>query len=68
MIEDSFARGDHTYDLGPGYLECKRYWQTETRSSYRVTHFARSPAAQLVRAKRSVDRWLGRSGPLPTGK
>jgi CelD/BcsL family acetyltransferase involved in cellulose biosynthesis len=59
MIEDCFARGDHTYDLGPGYLDCKRYWATETRYGYRYTHFpGRVPVAQLVRAKRSIQRWL----------
>ena len=61
MIEDCFARGDHTYDLGPGYLDCKRHWQTSTRWSFRYTHFAgRAPLAQLARIKRGVGRWLGR--------
>jgi len=61
MIEDCFARGDHTYDLGTDYLEAKRYWLTETRSSYRYTHFsAGAPWAQLVRAKRGVQRWFGK--------
>jgi CelD/BcsL family acetyltransferase involved in cellulose biosynthesis len=60
MIEDCFARGDRTYDLGPGYAECKRYWQTETRFGYRYTHFpSHVPIAQLVRAKRSMRRLLG---------
>jgi CelD/BcsL family acetyltransferase involved in cellulose biosynthesis len=60
MIEDCFARGDHTYDLGPGYPQCKRYWQTQTRYGYRYTHFpSYVPWAQLVRAKRSAQRWLG---------
>ncbi len=61
MIEDCFTRGDRTYDLGTGYLECKRYWLTDVRSSYRYTHFsAAAPWAQLVRAKRGVQRWLGK--------
>jgi CelD/BcsL family acetyltransferase involved in cellulose biosynthesis len=60
MIEDSFVRGDHTYDLGQSYLECKRYWQTHARCSYRYTHFAPgAPLAQLTRAKRRVERWIG---------
>jgi CelD/BcsL family acetyltransferase involved in cellulose biosynthesis len=63
MIEDSFNRGDRTYNLGPGYLECKRYWLTETRPSFRYTHFpAAAPVAQLVRAKRSLQRmWYGQT-------
>ncbi|HEV3137558.1 MAG TPA: GNAT family N-acetyltransferase [Pirellulales bacterium] len=61
MIEDSFARGDHTYDLGPDYLACKRHWQTHTQGGYRFTHFApRAPVAQLVRAKRKLQGWFGR--------
>jgi CelD/BcsL family acetyltransferase involved in cellulose biosynthesis len=63
MIEDSFARGDHTYDLGPDYLDCKRPWLTETRESYRYTHFAAEPVAQLARVKRSFGRlWAAARG------
>ena len=59
MIEDSFIRGDRIYDLGPGYLECKRYWLTETRDAWRFTHFAAAaPVAQLMRARRTATRWL----------
>ncbi len=59
MIEDSFRRGDHTYDLGPDYLECKRHWLTETRRAWRYTHFAAgAPIAQLIRARRTAKRWL----------
>ncbi len=65
MIADSFARGDQTYDLGPGYLDCKRYWLTDARSSYRYTHFpAKVPVARLMRAKRGIERWW-RGGRLP---
>ena len=68
MIDDCFARGDHTYDLGTGYLECKRYWLTDVRSSYRYTHFsAGAPWAQLVRAKRGVQRWFGKRKRRPVG-
>jgi CelD/BcsL family acetyltransferase involved in cellulose biosynthesis len=60
MIEDSFARGDRFYDLGADYLDCKRYWQTRTRTTYRYTHFAKSaPAAQLARVKRELRRLIG---------
>jgi CelD/BcsL family acetyltransferase involved in cellulose biosynthesis len=59
MIEDCCVRGDHTYDLGPGYLECKRAWQTHLQCSYRYTHFRHDvPRAQLARMARSVQRWL----------
>ncbi len=63
MIEDCFSLGDRTYDLGPGYLDCKRHWATETRYSRRYTHFpSRVPLAQLVRAKRGIQRWLSGAG------
>jgi CelD/BcsL family acetyltransferase involved in cellulose biosynthesis len=58
MIEDSFARGDHTYDLGPDYEQCKQPWRTEARQAYRYTHFAAEPVAQLARVKRGIGRWL----------
>jgi CelD/BcsL family acetyltransferase involved in cellulose biosynthesis len=69
MIADSFARGDHLYDLGPGYLDCKRYWLTDARASYRYTHFpAHVPVARLMQAKRGIERWW-RGGRQPaTGK
>lgn len=57
MIEDSFARGDRTYDLGAGYLECKRHWQSEIRYSHRYTYFPRAPVAQMVRVKRQIERY-----------
>ncbi|HEX3725646.1 MAG TPA: GNAT family N-acetyltransferase [Pirellulales bacterium] len=64
MIEDSLARGDRLYDLGPDYLDCKRYWQTHTQASYRCTHFARgAPVAQLARWKRRFEQWLGEKAP-----
>ncbi len=55
MIADSFQRGDRLYDLGPGYLDCKRYWQTELRQSIRYTYFPPAPRAQLVRVKRQLE-------------
>jgi len=52
-LQDSVQRGDHTYDMGGEYLNCKRYWHTGLRSSYRLTHYpALAPRAQLLRLKR----------------
>lgn len=70
MIAGSFARGDHTYDLGAGYLDCKRYWMTEARPSFRYTHFPRNvPVARLMQAKRKLERWWrGGQRPVPLGK
>ncbi len=58
-IEDSFARGDHTYDAGPGSLDCKRQLWTRLQPIYRYSYYR--PAAwraQLVRLKRWADGWL----------
>jgi len=53
VLEDSFRRGDHLYDMGAGSLECKRHWETSEVTSYRYTHFpATVPRAQLLRMKR----------------
>lgn len=55
VLQDSFRRGDRFYDMGVGYLEVKRHWQTSVTTSYRYTHFPATVArAQLLRMK----RWL----------
>lgn len=62
MIEDSFRRGDHAFDLGPASLDCKRHWQTSVESSYRYSYFAsRAPRVQALRAKRYLKNWLARA-------
>lgn len=59
MMEDSFARGDHTFDLGPGSLDCKRPWQTSVETSYRYTYFAPGGArAQALRLKCQLKQWF----------
>ena len=55
MIEDSFERGDHLIDLGPGSLEAKRQWATRVQTSYHNPHYAPLKVkAQALRLK----RWL----------
>jgi len=58
MIRDSFARGDHTYDLGAEYLSCKRFWPTHVVSSYRYTYFPPRVRPQVLRLKRGLESWL----------
>lgn len=58
MIRDCFERCDHTYDLGPDYLECKRYWLTDVRPICRYTWFPPTPRAQLLRLKRGIAGWF----------
>jgi CelD/BcsL family acetyltransferase involved in cellulose biosynthesis len=61
VLEDSFRRGDRSYDMGAGSLDSKRPWQTSLATSYRYTHFPlASPRTQLIRAKRwLVERFAG---------
>ena len=57
MLEDGFRRGDSCYDLGVGYHDSKRHWQTGLATSYRFTHFpAVVVRAQLLR----LNRWVRR--------
>ena len=39
VLQDGTRRGDHSYDLGVGYHDSKRHWQTRLATSYRFTHF-----------------------------
>ena len=55
MIEDSFERGDHLIDLGPGSLEVKRHWATRIQTSYHYPHYA--PLRVKAQALR-LKRWL----------
>ena len=69
MIADSFARGDHLYNLGPGYLDCKRYWLTEARPSLRFSHFPSDvPVARLMEVKRRFEHWWRAGRMQPTSK
>ena len=53
VLEESYASGDHLYDMGVGSLDYKRNWQTSPVTSYRYTHFPTAdPRAQLLRVKR----------------
>lgn len=59
MIEDGFARGDHTFDLGPGSLDCKKPWQTSVETSYRYTYFAPGGVrAQALKLKCQLKKLL----------
>lgn len=59
MLEDGAARGDQTVDLGPDYLQTKRYWQSFQRHSYRYLYYPRSnPRAQALHLGRWVRQHL----------
>ncbi len=66
-IADCFARGDRLYDLGAGYLPCKRYWLNQMEESQTFTWFSpRAPRAQLLRAKARHGQ-LAESSPPKSG-
>ena len=61
MLQDSFERGDHTFDLGPASLACKKPWQTSVETSCRYTYFAPGVlCAQALRIKSHLKKWLVR--------
>lgn len=61
MVAESFARGDHTMELGHDFMYWKRVWVTHFRPVYRYVHFPiTSVRAQLVRTKRALVRRLRR--------
>jgi hypothetical protein len=56
-LQICFERGDHSYDLGVGYHDTKRQWQTSIATSYRLTYFPPMVfRAQLLR----LNRWIRR--------
>ncbi len=60
MIEDSCRRGDKLIDLGPDYLDCKRYWLTRLQPAYHYTHYRFSGMrAQALRIKQIIHQWMG---------
>ncbi|MBI1902126.1 MAG: GNAT family N-acetyltransferase [Planctomycetia bacterium] len=71
-LRDSFQRNDHTYDMGPGSLECKRHLWSRVQPVYRYSFYRPTGIrAQLVRFKRLADGWLAsrraeRKGAAPT--
>jgi CelD/BcsL family acetyltransferase involved in cellulose biosynthesis len=57
-IQDSFERGDTSYDLGPGDSRLERELKTRTETSYRLTHVPiGSWRSQAVRWARWAKKW-----------
>lgn len=57
-LRDSMGRGDVLYDLGPGSLECKRYWASQVRPVHQFSYYRPTSArGQFVRLKRRVRTW-----------
>jgi CelD/BcsL family acetyltransferase involved in cellulose biosynthesis len=53
-LRDSFARGDHIYDLGVGSLESKEPFQTRLAAIFRFSYF---PSLRLQSQLLRVKRW-----------
>lgn len=71
MIEDSFARGDASIDMGIGDYSFKRRFRTDTTTSYRVSCYPLTAwRSQGVRLTRWVKDRLqnGEAKKSPTGK
>jgi CelD/BcsL family acetyltransferase involved in cellulose biosynthesis len=66
-LEDSFARGDLLYDLGPGALEIKRHWTTRLANSRRQTYYRLTPRAQGLRLKQAWRGWVTGGAAKETG-
>lgn len=67
MIQDSFNRGDHTFDFLPDCLKAKLPWQTSVDVGYRYTNFPSSfGKAGLLRLKRWFDREVRKQTIVPT--
>jgi CelD/BcsL family acetyltransferase involved in cellulose biosynthesis len=60
MLEDCFARGDHTFNLGPSSFAHTQPWQTSVETSYRYTYFSGGTRAQALRIKSRLKQWLMR--------
>ena len=59
MLQDSFERGDTSFQFNPRDSGSLADWKTSTVRSYRYTHFARIvPKAQMLRFKHCVGSWL----------
>ena len=56
-IQDSFARGDHLYELGPDAEESKRQLRTRLEPIWQYTHYPRCVRSQLMRCKAVASSW-----------
>jgi CelD/BcsL family acetyltransferase involved in cellulose biosynthesis len=56
-IQDSFARGDHIYELGPDAEETKRQLRTRLEPIWQYTHYPRTVRSQLLRWKAVASSW-----------
>ena len=65
-IQDSFGRGDHTYELGPDAEESKRQLRTRLEPIWQHTHYPRCMRSQLMRWKAVASSWKPARQPAPS--
>jgi len=65
MLQDSFARRDATFDLGPDETHIKRHWTTYVKGSYQYTYYSWGLRAQALRWRR---RLAGKDHPVREGR
>jgi CelD/BcsL family acetyltransferase involved in cellulose biosynthesis len=58
QLAESFARGDHTIELGHEFMYWKEVWMTHLRPVHRYVHFPLGVGAQATRLKRAFKRRL----------
>ena len=57
-IKASIERGDHTFDMGPGSLDYKKYYYTRTSDCRTLDFFrASSLQAQMISIKNQLSNW-----------
>jgi CelD/BcsL family acetyltransferase involved in cellulose biosynthesis len=57
-IKSACQHGDHTYDMGPGSLEYKRYFATDIVPILQYNHYHTLAArAQVLRLKHCAQQW-----------
>ena len=54
-LEDSFERGDHSFDMGVGDYNFKRGFRTDVETSYQFSHY---PSLILRAQGVRLTRWL----------
>ena len=64
-INASIAAGDHTFDMGPGSLDYKRFYLTRICDCETLDHYRPfAPKAQAIALKHLVRSWLPSPSPI----
>ena len=65
-IKESIALGDHTFDMGPGSLDYKKYYLTRTCDCKTLDHYrSTAPKAQMISMKNQFSTWWSTTANVP---